>query len=66
MAIGILIVEIYSGFSLSRDLARLLDQRFMGLYRHECIKVSYHSVKFGGHKHCCSEDIFIIICHVIL
>ena len=28
--------------------------------------VSHHSVSFGGHGHCGSEDIMVFICHVIL
>ena len=27
---------------------------------------SYHPVKFGGHKHCGSEDINILVCHLSL
>ena len=27
--------------------------------------VSYHSTKFGGHRHCSSEDIKVLVCQVI-
>ena len=27
--------------------------------------VYYHSTKFGGHRHCSSEDIKVLVCHVI-
>ena len=35
-------------------------------YELEPIKVSYHPVKLGGHRHFGSEDIMISVCHVIL
>ena len=28
--------------------------------------MSNHYLKFGGHRHCSSEDIMVLICHVIL
>ena len=37
----------------------------MWLYGQEHIKVNYHPAKFGGHKHCGSEDM-IWVCHVVL
>lgn len=27
---------------------------------------SHQLRKFGGHKHCCNEDMMILVCHVIL
>ena len=32
----------------------------------EGANLSYHSVKFGGHRHSGSEDIMSLVCHVIL
>ena len=29
------------------------------------LKVAHHTAKFGGHKHCGSEDIKVLVCHVI-
>ena len=60
-AIGTVIVEI----RFSCDLARPRDQNVIWLYRREPIKVSYHPAKFGGHRHCGSGDIMILVCHVI-
>ena len=45
---------------LSRDLTRPRGQRVVGLHREESIKVIHHPVKFGGHKHCVSEDIIVL------
>ena len=41
-------------------------QRAILLYRLEPIEVSYHPAKFGGHSHCGSVGIIILVCHVIL
>ena len=30
------------------------------------MKVSYHSAKFGGHMHCGSGNIMVLVGHVIL
>ena len=38
----------------------------MWFYRQESIKVSYHPAKFGGHRHCGSENIMVLMCHVLL
>ena len=38
----------------------------MWFYGLESIKVSYHPTKFGGHGHCGSGDIIILVCHVTL
>ena len=32
----------------------------------EPVQVNDHLVKFGGHRHCGSEDIKILVSHVIL
>ena len=29
------------------------------------LKVSYHPAKFGGHIHCGSKDVMVLVCHVI-
>ena len=29
-------------------------------------RLSHHPEKFGGHMHCCSEDVMVLACHVIL
>ena len=55
MILGFVIVEI-CGFSLSGDLARPLDQRFLLLYGWEPLKVIHHPIKFGGNKHCSIGD----------
>ena len=28
--------------------------------------VSYNPAKFGGHRHCVSRDIMVLVCHMIL
>ena len=38
----------------------------MKLYGYQPIKMSYHSVKFGGHRHSSSRQIIIFICHLTL
>ena len=37
----------------------------MGLYRQDLIKVSYHPIKFGGHRLSDSGDIVVLVSHVI-
>ena len=37
----------------------------MWFYRQEPINIGYHPAKFGGHKHCGSEDVVVLVCHVI-
>ena len=51
----------YNGFSLSRDLARPCDQSVLHLYGWEPLTISHHPAKFGGHRHCGSEDMFSMI-----
>ena len=36
------------------------------IFRQEPIKVGYHLVKFGGHRHSGSGDITFLVCHAIL
>ena len=60
-----IVILIVNGFSLSRYLERPLDDRVMWLYRHEVSKVSYHPAMFGGHRHCGSGNIMILVCQVI-
>ena len=64
VAIGTVAVKIW--FRLSRDLTRRRDQRVMWLYGHEPIKVSYNSATFGGHRHCGSGNIMVLVFHVTL
>ena len=56
----------FCGFSLSRNLARPCDQRFMWLYGQWLINITHHPVMIGGYMHCGSDDIMILVCHVIL
>ena len=35
-------------------------------YRYEPIKGSYHSAKFGCHRHSCNKDMMLFVCHVTL
>ena len=42
------------------------DSKSMSVYRLESFKVSFHSAKFGGHRHCGSGYIFILVCPMIL
>ena len=34
-------------------------------YRQGLIKLGYHPVKFGGHRHSDNGDIMVLVCHVI-
>ena len=52
-------------FSLSRDIARPRDQKFILLYGYKPVKVSHHPTKVDGHKHCGSGDIMVLICLLI-
>ena len=53
-------------FNLPRDLTRPSDLRAMWLYRKKLFKVSHQPTKFGGHKHCGSRDIKVLVCLAIL
>ena len=39
---------------------------FVLLYDGEPGKVYHHASAFGGHRHCGSEDVMVLVCHVIL
>ena len=56
----------YDVLDLLPDLVRPRDSRKMQFYRQEHIQINYHSVKFGGHRHCGCGVITILVCHVIL
>ena len=58
------LVTVYV-FSLSRDLAKLHNQRVIWLYGQEPIKVSYHPAKSGSHR-LCVGDIMVLVCDIIL
>ena len=38
----------------------------MLLYAQGPMKIGYYPAKFGGHRHCGSEDVMILVCHVVL
>ena len=38
----------------------------MLLYGQEPMKISYQPARFGDHRHYGSEDIMVLVCHVIL
>ena len=52
----------YTGFSLSRDLARKHDEMVMWPYGWDVIKASYHSAQFS---HSGGGVIMILVRHVI-
>ena len=56
----------YNDSSLPCDLTKPQNQRVMWLYGEKPIQENYNFVKFGGHRHCASEDIMILVCHMIL
>ena len=56
----------YNRFSLSGDLSRPREQRVEQHYGGKPIMVSHKPAKFGGYMHCGSEDIVILVCHVML
>ena len=51
--------------SLSHDLTRPRVQRVMEFSGQENIKISYHPVKFGSHRNSSSENIIILVSHMI-
>ena len=59
-AISIMVVE-YSFFRLSYNFARPRDYRVMWLNALEPLTVSHCPVKFGGHRHCGSRDIMLLV-----
>ena len=42
------------------------DQRVMKLHCWEPLMINHHATKIGGHRHCGSGDIMILVCHMIL
>ena len=48
-------------FYLPRDLARPHDQRITQQYGWETLMESHHTAKFGDHRHCGSEGMFLVI-----
>ena len=58
VALGFVVVE-HNAFSLSRDHV------IKALYMWESLMVSHHPAKFSGQRHCGSEDIMILVCHMI-
>ena len=53
-------------FSFSRDLVGPRDQKNNKLFEREPLMVSHNPAKFGGHRHCDSRDINVLVSHVIL
>lgn len=46
------------------DFARSHDQSDKWFYGWELLKVCHHATKSGYHKHCGSEDIIVLVCHI--
>ena len=46
---------------MSRDFVRPRYQSVLCLFGQDLLKVSHHSTKFGGHRHCGSEDIMRLV-----
>ena len=44
-----------------RDRAGPHDHRFPSRYGWLLLKVSHHPTKFGGHRHCGSGDVFLMV-----
>ena len=61
MVIGIVVIEIklFQVFHVIEGSCNFVD--FVSLF----IKVRCSLAKVGGHRHCCSEDIMVLVCHVI-
>ena len=51
----------YNGLSLTQDLTNRLDQGVVWLDRWRPLMTSHYHAKFGGHKHWCSGDMFLVI-----
>ena len=51
----------YNGISLTQDLTNRLDQGVVWLDRWRPLMASHYHAKFGGHKHWCSGDMFLVI-----
>ena len=59
MAIAAAVVG-YNDFSLSHDLTRPHDQRFMQFYGWELLIVTHYPSRHGGHRHCGSRDMMLL------
>ena len=59
-------VTILPSLMAKGTVVRRRDQRVMWFYRYEAIKISYHPVEFGGHRHSGNRDIMVLVCHVTL
>ena len=57
MVIDTVVVEIYNGFILSRDLTISGNQKVMLLFGKEPLKISHHPAYSGSHSHCGGGDI---------
>ena len=56
-----------ANFRLTHDFARLHHQSLKWLYDEESPpNVNHDPTKFGGHRHCSSGEIIVLVCHVIL
>ena len=55
----------YNGFSLSRDLARPRNGRFMKLYEWDPLFESFTPAKFHRDSRHGTRDILVLVCHVI-
>ena len=56
----------YNGYSFSRDLARPCGRRVEQHYGQKPVMTKHELARFGGHRHCDSGDIMILVCRVIL
>ena len=52
-------------FCLSCEIARPPDESATWLFNLESIKVSHHSTKFGGPRHCDNGDVLVLVYHGI-
>ena len=55
----------YNGFCLSNDLARPGDQSSKLFYGQKPHKVSHYPTKSGGHRRGDSDNVMVLVCHVI-
>lgn len=63
VTVGIVVVEMC--LSLSRDIAKPHNQRFMWVYGWKIlILITHHHAKCGGQCHCSGGGILILVCHV--
>ena len=52
--------ENYNDFSLPRDLKKRRDQSVIWFYGLVSVKVSHHPGKFGGHRNCSGDIMFLV------